>query len=911
MADPRLSAPLFTNYTEMPTRVPPRVWRLAQCLTVAGVLAVALLAFIQPPIALLIFWGALVPLLPLVFLVAPGLWRNICPLAAANQTPRVFGFTRGLALPSRLREYSYVVGLVLFFAIVPARKVLLNQNGPALAALLLAALAAAFVGGTVFQGKSGWCSTFCPLLPVQCLYGQTPFATVRNSHCDPCVGCTTNCYDFNPSVAFLSDMHAADRYSSGYRRFFAGAFPGLILAFYTVPDPPAITPLEMYSRFALYILVGVGCFFALDAFVKGTPNTLPPLFAVAALNLYYWFNIPALAAAIRGVLDLPSPDWLIWAGRAGISGLSVVWLRRTYRIERLFMAQFLPTMPARVETSTARTLRAAAYAGRCSVIFMPGEKRVEIEPGRTLLETAEQCGLAIEAGCRMGVCGADPVAIHQGMGHLSPVSHEERSTLQRLGLAANTRMACRARVHGPVSVALTPERGGTLQPITMEGFAYDPSIQRVVILGNGIAGVTAADHIRRRHPKCEIHLVGREKHQLYNRMGISRLIYGRSAMQGLYLLPDSWYDEYGITCWLNTRAVRIGCDARQVALATGEILAYDRLVLAMGSSSFVPPIEGFNNLGGTFVLRDADDAMQLRAFVQDQNAHRAVVAGGGVLGLEAAYALHKLGLHVTVLERSARLMARQLDGRGSQLLRERLERIGLEIVLNAETARVFGPGELTRVLLQKPALREFFRTEAKGSGHVTQVQLVDGRTLPCDVFLVCAGIRPNVEVARAAGLKVGGGVIVDDSMRTSAPEVLAAGDVAEHRGQVSGLWPPAVAQAEVAAINAVGGGAVYEGVVPETMLKVVGIDLTSVGRTEAASEGEIVISLEDIVGDTGEHRYRKLVISGGKIVGSIVLGYPILAPLVAQAVKQRADVMPYLDVLRAGDWDILRSVAEE
>ena len=180
------------------------------------------------------------------------------------------------------------------------------------------------------------------------------------------------------------------------------------------------------------------------------------------------------------------------------------------------------------------------------------------------------------------------------------------------------------------------------------------------MIGNGIAGVTAVDHIRRRHPVTQIDLIAEEPHHLYNRMGIARLVYGKSAMQGLYLNPDAWYGEREIEVWLNTRALHIDRVNRHVQLGTGEKLPYDKLILAMGSRAFVPPIEGYG-LAGTGVLRKADDAIRVRNFAQRHGAKKAAVAGGGLLGLEAAYALHQLGLRATVLERSDRLLKRQLD----------------------------------------------------------------------------------------------------------------------------------------------------------------------------------------------------------------------------------------------------------
>ncbi len=168
-------------------------------------------------------------------------------------------------------------------------------------------------------------------------------------------------------------------------------------------------------------------------------------------------------------------------------------------------------------------------------------------------------------------------------------------------------------------------------------------------------------------------------------MGISRLVYGRSAMQGLYLLAEPWYDEHGITAWLNTFATKIDLADRRVRLGTGDDLFYDRLILAMGSSSAVPAIEGFGK-PGSFVMREAEDAMAIRGYVQRHGARTAVMAGAGLLGLEAAYALRELSLQVTVLERGGRLLARQFDSRCSELVQAHFDQLGIEVRYRAEAA---------------------------------------------------------------------------------------------------------------------------------------------------------------------------------------------------------------------------------
>jgi NADPH-dependent 2,4-dienoyl-CoA reductase/sulfur reductase-like enzyme/ferredoxin len=876
--------PVFPNYTQLPSRVPLAAWHALRALSVATAIGIAVLLLLRPEDGLFILWQLVIPIVPAVFLVAPGLWRNVCPLAALNQLPRLAGLTRGLAHTPLIREYSFVVGIAAFFALVSARKYLFNGDGVATALLIFAVLGLAFLGGVIFKGKSGWCSSVCPMLPVQRLYGQTPFVTVPNSHCRPCVGCTKNCYDFNPRVAYLADQYDDDRRYVGYRRFFAALFPGFVAAFYLVPDPPALTVPRMYLEFAAYMAVSLAAFTTLETFAKVRANTLTALFGAIAFNVYYWFAAETFVGAVSRIAEgaaapaSPAPLW-VWAIRAAVLAVTAVWLARTLLVERRFVQLQVATASApaaRLGEGAAVALEKAATRESAQVAFKPEGKRVAVQPGQTLLAITESCGLAIESGCRMGICGADPVAVLEGMGSLSPLGDDERATLARLGLADNTRLACCARVNGPVAVSLVPQRRAAAAPAAAPATRFDAAVKRVVVVGHGIAGVTAADHVRRLRPDCDVTVVGKEKFPLYNRMGITRLIYGRSAMQGLYLLPDAWYAEHSISCWLNTRASRLDLGAKTVALATGETLAYDRLILATGSSSHVPQIAGFG-AAGTFVLREAEDAMYIRSYAQDTNARAAVIAGGGLLGLEAAYALSKLGLRVTVLERGRWPLRRQVDERGGALLREYLAGLGLQIYLESEVARLGVDGGLVR-----------------------EAVLKDARTLPCDVFLVCAGIQPNVRLAKEAGLAVNRGVIVDERLRTSAPDVYAAGDVAEYRGEVYGLWPACVEQGAIAAANAIGDDRAYAGTIPSTILKVVGADLASMGRIATGAQDEVVV-----FEDAETRRYAKLVVAEGKIAGAILLGFPKEAALVAEALKSGRDVSGAIAALRVGDWSAL------
>ena len=278
---------------------------------------------------------------------------------------------------------------------------------------------------------------------------------------------------------------------------------------------------------------------------------------------------------------------------------------------------------------------------------------------------------------------------------------------------------------------------------------------------------------------------------------------------------------------------------------------------------------------GSFVLRHAEDAFNIRKFVQLHRCKTAAVAGGGLLGLEAAFALSKLGLSVTVLERGDWLLRRQLDARAGQLLQSYLEGLGLTILLNAWA---------TRLELDK--------------GRLACVLLNDGRPLKAELLLVAAGIVPNIELARKVGLDVAKGVVVDDHLRTSDAAIFAVGDVAEHRGIVLGLWPTCVEQAEAAAENVVGGDRIYQPTVPMTMLKVVGADMLSCGRIETQDSQDTLIIRED----EGAKTYLKLVIRDNCLHGAILLGHAQAASSVSAAVKITYTSLPFWTDCEAVTW---------
>jgi nitrite reductase (NADH) large subunit len=857
----------FPNYLQLPRRLPARAWVVPQTVAVIAVAVLCVVLVARPATGLQVLWRLVVPLLPLLWVVAPGVWRNSCPLAATNQLPRRVGVGRAAPPPAWLRDVGFVVAVVLFLVLVSSRRVLFDHSGPATALLLAGAMAGALAGGLLLRGKSGWCSSVCPLLPVQRLYGQTPFVTVPNSHCRPCVGCAKNCYDFNPRVAYQADLHDTDPRWTAPRSFFAGCFPGVVVGFFVLPGPPEISPVAFYLTFFAVVLASAGSFFALDALLRLPASALAAVYGAVALSTFYWFAAPVLGATIHDLTGTPAA-LVSWPLRAAVFVLAAVWLGRTFGVRRLFLRWSVQTQP--VQLAPAGAARLAGGSG-CEVMFQPQGRQVVATAGESLLDLAEKDGLPIEAGCRMGVCGADPVAILAGADQLSPPTEDEQSTLRRLDLGPQVRMACCARVKGPVTVSLDTRSAPAATPGPVPVRRRGPATQRVVVVGNGIAGVTAAQEIRGKDPDSEVHIVGREPHPLYNRMGISRVVYGRSAMAGLFLLAEDWYERRDITCWLNTRAVGIDLAARTVALGTGEELAYDRLILATGARADMPPIAGVAT-PGCFALRDADDAVRIRAYVQDHRATRAVVVGAGPLAVEGAYALHELGLEVSIVVRGPALLRRHLDQRSADLLTSYLGARGIALVPGAALAAIHGPD------------------------RVRAATLTDGRQMATDLVLLAVGATPDAALARAAGIAVRHGIVVDEELRTNTAGVYAAGDCAELRGQVTGLWPAAVEQATAAAANALGEHRSVPGAATPMLLKGIGIDLVSVGRVHPAA-GDSVLTHED----PARYAHGQLVVSGGRVAGAVLLNLPREAPAILAAVRAGAPAGG-LETLRTAPW---------
>ena len=407
---------------------------------------------------------------------------------------------------------------------------------------------------------------------------------------------------------------------------------------------------------------------------------------------------------------------------------------------------------------------------------------------------------------------------------------------------------------------------------------------KFVIAGNGIAAITAARTIVAANPNAEVEIYTDEPYPSYLRPRLIQFLAGALEQKDLYLHSPDWYARRGITVHLETAVTELDAAARRVVLQSGREASYDRLLLAVGSNPFQPPLEGMDQ-EGVFTLRTVDDALAIRKRADRCLAvgqRETVVIGGGLLGLESANSLATLGLEPTVLEHGPWLLHKQVDEQGAAVLEKQLEQRGVRCLSKAASKAILADG-----------------------GGVSAVELQDGRRVSGHLVLCSAGVRPDTDLAKAAGLAIGRGVLVDSEMRTSEDHVYAAGDVTEYNGETWCIIPAAIAQARVAAANMVSPRSeTYHGTVPSTTLKVVGVDLTSMGMISAEEDG----FQELRKADPTKGIYQKLVLHDGRIVGGILMGAKERVAVVSRLIKEGTDVSRYADRLLDEQFDLAEAL---
>ena len=383
----------------------------------------------------------------------------------------------------------------------------------------------------------------------------------------------------------------------------------------------------------------------------------------------------------------------------------------------------------------------------------------------------------------------------------------------------------------------------------------------LVIVGNGMAAARLVDELANTAlGRYAIAVIGEEPRLAYNRVLLSSVLAGETASHEIELKPADWWRDRGVTLKYGCAVTEIDVGRRELKIANDESVEFSKLVLATGSTPLRLNVPGAE-LAGVHTFRDSRDVDLLLTLAAARK--RVVVVGGGLLGLEAAYGLAKAGAPVTLIHLMDRLMERQLDAPAAALLKSLVEPRGIEVLLNANTARVLG------------------------ERRVEGIELSNGRRLDADAVIFAAGIRPNTALASGAGIPVNRGIIVDDQLQTGAPGIFALGECAEHRGICYGLVEPAYEQARALARHLAGRTATYSGSVVATNLKVSGVGVFSAGDF-LGGDGTESLVLRDI----GRGTYKKLVISEGRLAGAVLVGDVTDALWYLELIRGREKVAP-------------------
>jgi nitrite reductase (NADH) large subunit len=386
------------------------------------------------------------------------------------------------------------------------------------------------------------------------------------------------------------------------------------------------------------------------------------------------------------------------------------------------------------------------------------------------------------------------------------------------------------------------------------GVAQEPL--KAVIIGAGIAGVSAAESLRAASPGAEITILSNESELPYYRLNLTRFLAGEIGENDLLLHPAEWYEKQHIQLRLNVAATALKLDEQFVELDNGERLPFDKLLLAAGAHPLLPPISGIEKNGVTG-LRTTDDARKILSW--SKPGASCVVIGGGLLGLETAGGLARRGVQVSILEGFEWLLPRQLNRRAGEILAQYAASLGIRVQVKAKVA------------------------EIAGDDRVREVRLEDGVRFDADFVVVAAGIRPNMFLARQAGIEVHQGVVVDSLLATSHEDIHAVGDIAEHLGVVYGLWGPSQFQGSIAGMNMAGDRVEFGGIPRSNTLKVLGMDLFSIGEVQPPDASYQVFDREDA------GNFFRLVFRDNHLVGAVLLGDTRQAATAKNAIETGRD----------------------
>ncbi len=376
---------------------------------------------------------------------------------------------------------------------------------------------------------------------------------------------------------------------------------------------------------------------------------------------------------------------------------------------------------------------------------------------------------------------------------------------------------------------------------------------KIVIVGNNVAGTFTAQNIRYLNNDVVIEIFTQENYPYYTRVNLPELISAKVTIDDLIVFKDDWYKNKNLKLNLNKKVIKIDPENKAIYIeGENDPVSYDKLILALGSAPNIPPIKSALEMKigkkGVFTLRSIDDALEIRDYIKKFAVEKAIVIGGGLLGLELANQIKNYNLETTVVEFFPRLLPRQLDEECGTMLREEIESRGIKVVLDAATEEILG------------------------NGRVTGIKLKDGQTLDADIILIQAGIRPTIDLAKESNIHTNRGIVVNEFLETSEKDVYAVGDCIEYKNQIWGIIPACMEQSKIVAASALGLKKVdYKGTTPKNTLKIVGLELTSIGIIDPTKEegaGWEILKKAD----KKDCCYQKLVLKESKLKGAILFG---------------------------------------
>ncbi|MFX0154759.1 MAG: FAD-dependent oxidoreductase [Candidatus Hodarchaeota archaeon] len=376
---------------------------------------------------------------------------------------------------------------------------------------------------------------------------------------------------------------------------------------------------------------------------------------------------------------------------------------------------------------------------------------------------------------------------------------------------------------------------------------------KVVIIGNNIAGTFTAQNLRSLNDEVEIEIFTQEEYPYYTRVKLPELISEKVTIDDLIVFKEDWYKSRHINLHLNKKVVKVDLNSKSIHIEGEKSeISYDKLILALGSTPNIPPIKNAIDMKqqkkGVFTLRSIADALEIKEYIKRKNVNNAIIIGGGLLGLELANQINECNLDTTVVEFFPRLLPRQLDEECGLMLKEEIESRGIKVVLDAATEEILG------------------------NRTVSGIKLKSGQKITTDMVLIQAGITPTIDLAKEVGIQTNRGINVNEFLETSEKDVYAVGDCIEYKNQIWGIIPACMEQSKIVAASVLGLKKVdYRGTTPKNTLKIVGLELTSMGIIDPTKEegGAWEILKKS---DKKDCCYQKLVLKGNKLKGAILFG---------------------------------------